>query len=87
MWKTLLTISIIPLIIIGLRVLGGAVNSILPWDNLTIFFGIVQRFGNVFAFTWDVQTLWTLVGLSLLLELQYWFFRIYLFVSTYFLND
>lgn len=85
-FKILKQLAFVPLIITGLVVLGGAINSYIGTSpiNLVYFFAILRRFIFVFDFMLDIPTLLLLVGFSLLVEAAYWALRGILFFSFLF---
>ena len=79
-------IAIFPIILVALTTLGAAINAVVPWDYLTIFFGIIRRFVLVFDFTWDTITMLLLVGLAFSVEVSYWAFRALLLIAHLFIK-
>jgi len=81
------SVAFIPVLLGAMLALGYAINTLVPFEYLTIFFGIIRRFGSVFDFIWDTTTLWLLVGLRLQIEVVYWLFRGTITLLTFFFND
>jgi len=70
--KQIALVSVVLLILFGL---GTTVNAIIPWIWLTHFFTILRSTMGMFDFIWDIDTLFTLVGLVFAVEIAYWAFR------------
>jgi len=80
-------LAIIPIVLTSLTILGAAINLVIPWSYLTIFFGIIRRFVMVFDFAWDTTTLWLLVGLYLQVEVVYWLFKATVLFVSFFVRN
>jgi hypothetical protein len=82
--KILKTIGLVGLVIVGLSLLGVAINNILPWSWLTDFFRIIRHFVGIFDFMWDTSTFFVIIGLGLLVEVAYWVFKAVMWAIRWF---
>lgn len=46
-----------------LYVIGQGVNALIPWANITIFFGMIRQWSSLIDFIFPTDTLWQIVGL------------------------
>jgi len=46
-----------------LYTIGQAVNEFIPWENITIFFGMIRQWSSLIDFIFPTDTLWQIVGL------------------------
>lgn len=68
--KILKNIALITIIVLMLSGLGTLINNAIGigWNYLIDFFSIIKRAVNIIDFMWDTTTLWTLVGIQLLIQ-------------------
>ena len=43
--------------------IGQAVNNLIPWSNITTFFGMIRQWSSLIDFIFPTDTLWQIVGL------------------------
>lgn len=82
--KILKNVGLIGLIIGGLSVLGNVINSIIPWGWLTNFFIIIRNLLALIDYFIDTNTLITLIGLRLSIEIAYWSYKAIIWVVSFF---
>lgn len=71
--------------ITGLSILGNVFNGFtMFWYYVEIFFAVIRNVANLFAFMWDTQTLWTLVGFFYLTEISMWTWKTLNAVAKFF---
>lgn len=46
-----------------LYAIGQAVNVLIPWNNVTIFFGMIRQWSSLIDFIFPTDTLWQIVGI------------------------
>jgi len=46
-----------------LYAIGQAVNKLIPWEYITIFFGMIRQWSSLIDFIFPTDTLWQIVGL------------------------
>ncbi|MFA5230617.1 MAG: hypothetical protein WC422_04560 [Candidatus Paceibacterota bacterium] len=46
-----------------LYAIGQAVNNLIPWSNITTFFGMIRQWSSLIDFIFPTDTLWQIVGL------------------------
>ncbi len=60
----LIKITVIITFLTGLLYgIGQAVNVLIPWNNITIFFGMIRQWSSLIDFIFPTTTLWKIVGL------------------------
>lgn len=46
-----------------LYAIGQGVNNLIPWNNVTIFFGMIRQWSSLIDFIFPTDTLWQIVGI------------------------
>jgi len=46
-----------------LYAIGQAINTLIPWDNITIFFGMIRQWSGLIDFIFPTDTLWQIIGI------------------------
>jgi len=82
--KILKQVGLLGLIIGALLILGTAINAIIPWSWLTNLFIIIRKTTIIFDFMWDMDTLFTLVAISLSIQVALWLYRATVVVVNFF---
>jgi len=77
-------IGLIGVIIGGLIILGNTINSIVPWIWLKNFFIILRNTAELFDFILDINTLWTIMGIALTIQISIWIFEATIWAVKYF---
>jgi len=77
-------IALMTILLTGLWGLGVVINNTLVWQWLTDFFTILRRFASGIDFFWDTDTMFTLIGVALGIQVAYWGFKAYLWIIHYF---
>jgi len=68
MFSIIKSIALFSFFVLSLSSLGVALNILIPWSWLTDFFIILRHFANLFAFAWDMDTTFQIVGIIFLVE-------------------
>lgn len=69
LFKNFALLSVITAVLYGL---GAAVDNLLPWSWLTVFFALVRDLVMIFDFLWDTDTLFSIISISLMIETFFW---------------
>ena len=74
------------LIVGGLVYLGNTMSNIINYNYLTTFFSLIRRLILPFDFFIDTNTLFTIFGIALMVQVGIWGVRGYLFISRWFVE-
>lgn len=77
-------IGLILIIISGLTILGNTINNFLVWEYLIIFFSIIRNIGEIFSFIIDTDTLWKLVGYTIIIRIAILIFKVTANIANFF---
>jgi len=71
-FKNLVLLLIIVALLVGV---GTVINLLIPWSWLVYLFILVRRLAIIFDFMIDTTTLFSLVGISFVVEISFWSVR------------
>lgn len=69
------TIILLSVLVVALSALGKTINDVIPWGVLTTIFGIIHHLLSIFAWIWDIDSLWTFLGIGITVYVAYWSMR------------
>ena len=85
--KLIIKITMLPIVLVGLGLLGAVINSLPVWSWLTYFFIIVRNTANMFSFMIDVNAALTVLGFLLIIAIARASFTATIWVIHYFRHD
>jgi len=65
----------VPVILALITGFSVAINTLIPWSWLTVFFALIRRLVMIFDPMIDTDTLWTVIGITLTIDISYWVFK------------